>query len=72
MILDGARNFKQKPRYNEAESFVQKRVNLNTLQSAANSNLKEKALSMAGFRGVNASFDREEMGSRFKHLTRKE
>jgi len=56
MIADPSKSFKQKLRFNEAESFVQKRANLNSMQSPAISGLKEKALSMVGFKGVNSSF----------------
>lgn len=53
------RNFKPKPRYNDAQSsFIHKRVNINTSNAPNMSQLKEKALSTAGFRAVNASFDR--------------
>jgi hypothetical protein len=37
-----------------------------------NSQLKEKALSMVGFRGVNASFDREDLASRHKNFGKRE
>jgi hypothetical protein len=59
--MDPGKNIKSRPRYNEAESFVQKRVNFSNIQSQGNSNLKEKALSMAGFKGLNGlntSFER--------------
>jgi hypothetical protein len=33
MVLDPSKNYKQKVRFNEAETYIQKRVNLNNYQS---------------------------------------
>lgn len=70
-IMD-IRNIKQRSKYNEGDSFGPKKPNLNTLASPMNSQLKEKALSMVGFRAVSTSFDRDEFASRFKHLGKRE
>ena len=59
------RNFKPRTKYNDPDSsFVHKRVTINQ----GNSRIKEKAMSTVGGYKVNASFDREELGSRFKNL----
>ena len=53
------RNFKQRPRFNDAESsFGHKRANINNLNSPMGSHVKDKALSTVGYRPVNTSFDR--------------
>jgi len=33
MVLDPSKNYKQKTRFNEAETYIQKRANLNNYQS---------------------------------------
>ena len=63
------RNFKPRSKYNDPDSsFGQKRVTINQLGNTGNSRIKEKAMSTVGGYKVNASFDREELASRFKHL----
>lgn len=57
MVLDPSKNYKQKTRFNEAETYIHKRANLNNYQSPVVTNsLKQKALSTVGFKGVNTSF----------------
>jgi len=68
------RNFKPRSKANDAESSFghgHKRVTINQLGSPMASHVKEKALSTVGYRPVNNSFNREDLGSRFKHLGRK-
>lgn len=72
MVVDASKNFKQKVRFNEAESFIQKRANINSFQSPSiGSGLKEKALSTIGFKGANTFFEKE-LATRFKHLNKRD
>lgn len=72
MALDPSKNNKQKVRFNEAETYNQKRANLNNYQSPVVTNsLKQKALSTVGFKGVNTSFEKE-LATRFKHLNQRD
>ncbi len=67
-IMEG---IKSRPRYNEAQNFMNKKVAITNMHSPTQGYHKQKALSTVGFKIKDLSFDRQELGSRFKHLSRK-
>lgn len=50
---------------------MNKKIAMANMHSPNQGYLKEKALSTVGFKIKDLSFDRQELGSRFKHLSRK-